>query len=143
MEEPKLLSATITELAQQDTRIGKLARVILTAGNQQADRRARVLKHDDLARRLTDELGYTKPQRWTGYIPPRLWPLDDDGELLRSSVMGKDGTLTVRFNQHGRRSCGTQVNDAPARAILVDIAAEAMRRETGEHMLEAPTDMGA
>jgi hypothetical protein len=39
-----------------------------------AERRARVLQHPDLAELLTrPEVGYARPDQWTGYIPPEMW----------------------------------------------------------------------
>ncbi|GAA1455202.1 hypothetical protein GCM10009602_68850 [Nocardiopsis tropica] len=39
-----------------------------------AERRRAVLAHPDLAARLCEApLGYSSPDRWTGYIPPEMW----------------------------------------------------------------------
>jgi hypothetical protein len=38
------------------------------------ERRERVLKHPDLAELLTrPEVGYARPDQWTGYVPPEMW----------------------------------------------------------------------
>lgn len=72
---------------------------IATSSESSADRRYRVLQHDDLRAQLMDRpFGITDPDRWNGWIPPRL-------------------------DQHGN------LNTSPVRRQLVEIAAEAMRRE--------------
>jgi hypothetical protein len=39
-----------------------------------AERRYRVLKHPDLAARLTEPpIGFAEARQWTGYVPPRIW----------------------------------------------------------------------
>lgn len=69
-------------------------------------RRVRVLAHSDLAARLTQEpIGYTRPEQWNGYVPPRTW----------------GGTVHREYP-----------NDSPRRAALVELAAEALRRESQE-----------
>lgn len=69
-------------------------------------RRARVLAHSDLAARLTqDPIGYARPEQWNGYVPPRTW----------------GGTVHREYP-----------NDSPRRAALVELAAEALRREPQE-----------
>ncbi len=73
------------------------------------ERRERVLAHPDLAARLTQPpLNHTDPARWNGYVPPATW----------GDYTWKDGTLDERKNS------------SPERAALVDICAEALRRET-------------
>ena len=95
---------------------------MLRAGNACAERRARVLRYPDLAKKLTQPpVGYTQPEHWNGWIPPRI--IDPEGrEELAASPAG-------RFNQLGHRALGQRVNDSPRRGALVDIAAEALRRE--------------
>jgi len=141
VEEPQPLSAVLAALAQRDGPIGDIARAVVASGAEVTDRRARVLKHSDLARRLQTEAGFKRPRQWTGYIPPRLSPIDCDcwpactshgnhgGELLRSAWIARNGELVFRYNQVGTYSAGTRVNDSPMRAALIDIAAEAYRRE--------------
>lgn len=70
-------------------------------------RRARVLAHPDLADRLTEQpLSYTRPDQWNGYVPPDTDAIPTGGGYVR--------------------------NDSPRRAVLVDICAEALRREQGD-----------
>jgi hypothetical protein len=88
-------------------------------------RRRRVLSHDDLRRRLETDLGYARADQWNGYVPPRLDP-EDDGELCR--MVGRNGL--VRLNERGARSEPSGLSNSPRRALLVDICAEAARRET-------------
>ena len=129
MEEPEPLSAALAQLVNHDNpHLRRLGQEIVTSYTEQADRRARVLKHPDLARRLEKEAGYARARQWTGYIPPRLCA-EDDAELLRSAHMSHGGELVFRFNQLGKRSAGSLVNDSPRRALLIDIAAEAWKRD--------------
>jgi hypothetical protein len=77
---------------------------IAKAGAVCADRRARVLRHPELAARLTQPpVGYQSAEQWNGYVPPARVPAGDDGI---------DGLL----------------NNSPRRAALIDISAEALRR---------------
>jgi hypothetical protein len=55
-------------------RARQLARVTAEARQAARDRRRRVLAHPDLARRLALEMGYTRPEAWSGYIPPATIP---------------------------------------------------------------------
>lgn len=82
------------------------------------ERRARVLSHPDLVKRLTEPpLRMTDPNRWTGWIPPRTLPADICGRAC-----GRDHRPCS--NQHAAR-----FNTSPYRRALVEIAAEAYRRE--------------
>lgn len=93
----------------------------VTAGQQ---RRARVLKHDDLRLRLTQEpINYARPEDWNGYIPPAS-DFDDGCPNCRRDP-GRGGCSTPHL--HTRR-----VNDSPRRAALVALAQEALRRELKE-----------
>jgi hypothetical protein len=75
------------------------------AGRQSAmmrERRAAVLRHPDLAARLTGKpLNLTTPEKWTGFVPP-------------ASREGKQQE---------------QRNDSPYRAQLVAIVEEAQQRD--------------
>lgn len=72
-------------------------------------RRARVLRYPDLAKRLTQPpLNIPTPEMWTGYVPPARGPWG-----------GSDGFGDVKVI----------ANNSPARAALVEISAEALRRD--------------
>lgn len=81
--------------------VARLWRLTVAGARETAAVRcARVLAHPDLAERLTaPPLGYARPNQWTGYVPPRTW---------------------------GRHN---QLNPSPQRRALVEIAAEALRRD--------------
>ncbi|GLZ10266.1 hypothetical protein Acsp04_05010 [Actinomadura sp. NBRC 104425] len=73
-----------------------------------AQRRRRVLAYADLADRLTaPPLCYARPEQWNGYVPPSTW-----------------GAV-----QSGDKSFRELPNDSPRRAALVELCAEALRRE--------------
>lgn len=83
------------------------------------ERRARVLAHPDLARRLTEPpLALSEPGRWSGWIPPRQL-----AEQACAVCVARGPAWACRGREHL-----APVNDSPFRAQLVDIAAEAMRR---------------
>jgi hypothetical protein len=53
-----------------------------------AQRRARVLKHPDLAAALTRKpLGYTDPQQWSGFVPPLVWRETGNGSARRAALV--------------------------------------------------------
>jgi len=129
--EPTSLATLVAEQIKRlepGTRPYEMRQMILRAHQANRERRAAVLKHDDLARRLITELGFKRAEQWNGYIPPAEWPIDD-GELLREHRALRGGEMVVHFNQLGHRSCGTQPNDSPRRMLLMEISAEAWRRE--------------
>lgn len=97
------------------------------ARDECAQRKARVLAHPDLARRLVTELGYQRPEQWNGYVPPLII---NPGA---SEVLTHNGTP----NRNGGRSAGQQQNDSPRRAALIAICREAYKREQAETQ-EAP-----
>lgn len=71
-------------------------------------RRARVLAHPDLAEALTEQpIGYARPEQWSGYVPPRT-----------DAVRSQDGAAPL--------------NTSARRRALVELAAEALRRESEE-----------
>lgn len=83
-------------------------------------RRASVLRHPDLAARLTGEpIGYQSADQWNGWIPPPVISPGGGPELLRSPS---------GFPGHARAG-GETMNDSPRRAALVEVAAEAWRRD--------------
>jgi len=72
-----------------------------------AQRRARVLRHPDLAARLCQPpLGYSSPDHWNGFVPPRFLPADASGRV--------------------------RPNDSPERGALAEISAEAAAREVAQ-----------
>jgi hypothetical protein len=89
------------------------------------ERRARVLKHPDLAKRLTEApLKYGRPEAWNGYVPPAEGPWG--GQSPRSSP-----PCNCSQRWHGHDVLVVR-NDSPQRAALVEICAEALARETAE-----------
>lgn len=87
-------------------------------------RRERVLRHPDLAKKLTEPpLSYARPEQWNGFVPPAELQ-DEAPEGLHSSAL--DGGYP---NQHGKRTGGTRPNRSPRRQALVRICAEALKRE--------------
>ncbi len=76
------------------------------------ERRERVLRHPDLAARLTQPpLNHSDPAMWNGYVPPATW-----GDYWSG--------------KHGEGK--PKPNNSPERAALVDICAEALRRESSQ-----------
>jgi hypothetical protein len=70
------------------------------------DYKARVLAHPDIAARLTEPpMRYTRPDQWSGYIPPQ-W------------IAGA-----------GDNPAEGRLNTSPYRAQLVDIMTELVQRE--------------
>lgn len=88
------------------------------ARDASADRAKRVLAHPDLVARMKKPpLSMKEPDRWSGWIPPRTDPEQTCGGC-----------------RHGGTCATTQhralINDSAFRKALVDIAAEALRRDT-------------
>ena len=93
---------------------------VARARQASAERRARVLAHPDLARRLTEPpLALHEPARWSGWIPPRLLA----AQACPACNAGGPA-WACRGHEHL-----APVNDSPFRVQLVEIAAEAMRRD--------------
>lgn len=86
----------------------QISRIQATAASEIAERRARVLRYPDLAARLTQRpLEFTHPEKWNGFVPPKTVPTRDDWKP----------------------------NDSAVRAALVEICAEALRRDAEEGQL--------
>lgn len=86
-------------------------------------RRDRVLTHEDLAQRLTEPpLRLSHPARWSGWIPPRLLAEEACTHCQR------DSRRPACRDQPHRPA---RFNGSPIRRQLVEIAAEAMARESG------------
>lgn len=105
-------------MSHRDNRPGAEHLVDRAPGGASA-RRARVLAHPDLVQRLTERpLRFTDPYRWNGWIPPRSLPEEPCGS---------------ECGRHSRGACSAthqaSLNDSPYRRALVEIAAEAYRRE--------------
>jgi len=134
MEEPAaptLLASALTEFIKRHepgSRMYELGHVLLTAHGKNRDRRAAVLKHEDLAKRVTAVLGLRRADHWTGYIPAAV-AIDDDGGMLRLISNVHAGQARTKFNELGRRGIGSVPNNTPQRAELVDISTEAWHRE--------------
>lgn len=87
-------------------------------------RRASVLKHPDLARRLTEPpLGFRTSTDWSGYIPPAADP-QDPCDRCRADP-GKGGC-----RNRGRHTA--RLNDSARRRALVELVDEAARRANGD-----------
>lgn len=113
LEDPAPLTDTLTRLLAGRMAGGGhgavLAGKVLTAHREVIARRARVLRHPDLARRLVTELGYARPEHWNGYVPPRLDPDDR-----------REGTYVPP---------SAKLNTSPRRAALVAICTAALSRD--------------
>jgi hypothetical protein len=83
---------------------------------ENAARRDRVLAHPDLAAQLADALGLSDPARWSGWIPPKT---------LAEDVC--PGCRAGECRPEGHRA---RINSTYPRRTVVDIAAEALRRDT-------------
>ena len=110
-----------------------IARLWRTAAEQtrreNAERAARVLAYPDLADRLAEPPASIRdPYRWNGWIPPRTEP-----EGMCEDSCGR----TARCARHSEHR--TRINRSAIRDQLVEIAAEAMRREQGQLPVDVPT----
>ena len=131
MEEPTLLASALTEFIgrhEPGSRMHGIGSDLLRAHGRNRDRRAAVLKHEDLAKRVASILGLRRPEHWTGYVPPAV-ALDDEGGILRLVTAVQHGHDRVQFNAAGLRSIGTVSNNSPQRDELVEISREAWERE--------------
>lgn len=55
---------------------------------QNERRRALVLRHPEVARRLTrPPLDYARPEQWTGYIPPESWNGEHNDSPRRAALL--------------------------------------------------------
>ena len=104
---------------------------MLRAHGRNQDRRAAVLKHPDLAKRLATILGLRDARHWTGYIPPAV-AIDDEGGVLRLITTTRNGGQHAYFNHANLRSCGEVLNTSPERTELVEISREAWDREQAQ-----------
>lgn len=103
-----LTEQDVAELRKQGdlVRLMKQARAAAYAEN--ARRRALVLRHPDLAEKLTQApIGHATPEHWTGYVPPEYDPPGVGG--------------------------GQPLNNSPIRRALAALVAEAEARDTAGH----------
>ena len=134
-KEPDTLATALAELTASHppgSRLHTLGIDLQRSHSRNLDRRAAVLKHPDLAKRLVDELGYAHPRQWNGYIPPSTVNPGDPGGMCCAAVIDPYGGLRFIYNQLGRRAIGEQPNNSPQRKILAEISTEAWRREHPE-----------
>jgi hypothetical protein len=58
------------------------------ATSERINRRAQVLRHEDLAKKLTQQpLNFTKPEHWNGAIPPETWREMPNDSPLRPALL--------------------------------------------------------
>lgn len=63
-------------------------------------RRALVLRHPDLAQRLTEQpLNFTKPEHWNGAIPPETWREEPNNSPLRPALLELIAEAEARESQ--------------------------------------------
>ncbi len=63
-------------------------------------RRERVLKYPDLAELLTrPEIGYARPDQWTGYVPPEMWNGDRNDHPRRAALVAIATEAMARENR--------------------------------------------
>ena len=111
------------DVAEGVTMVGaeRIRQAVAKARAANQARRDRVLRHPDLAARLREPpLSFPDPGMWDGFVPPAECQ-DETPEAVHS-------TAGVP-NAKGRRTGPREQNDSPRRLALVDICAEAMRRE--------------
>lgn len=124
MSEPQELGTTI-ETAMAEVPPQSKRRAVLDAMDAQHRRnqlrRQAVLSHEDLRRRLQQELGYTHADNWNGYVPPATVNEFCTDELGRSPH--------GRLNQRGKYGIGEQPNDSRQRAILLELSRIARERQ--------------
>jgi hypothetical protein len=134
-EEPSAFTALIAEYLTLLSPASP-ARAVLQAARdghrRNQHRRAAVLRHDDLRRRLGQPpLSFHRPALWNGYVPPATISTGPS-EGLRTMRLVRDGTTRFRYNQAGLHTAGETANDSPQRAALITISTEAWHRERGD-----------
>ena len=130
--EPSALATTLTEYIarhESGSRLHSLGVELLKAHGINRDRRAAVLKHEDLARRLVAELGYANPQQWNGYVPPAAIDPGGDERLCAAPAASAYGDYRHKLNQLGRYAQGERPNDSWRRKVLLEISQEAWNRQ--------------
>ncbi|MFJ4682009.1 hypothetical protein [Streptomyces sp. NPDC088789] len=98
-----LTEQDVRELRKQGDLVRLIKQARAAAHAENSRRRALVLRHPDLAERLTQPpISHTTPEHWTGYVPPAHDPETFGG--------------------------GQPLNTSPIRAALAALVAEAERR---------------
>ena len=132
MAEPSALKATLTEYVtrhEPGTRLHSLGAELLKSHSRTRERRAAVLAHEDLRKRLVDELGFARADQWNGYIPAAVVDPGGDERLCASPAASAYGDFRVRLNQLGRYAQGERPNDSRRRRVLLEISQEAWDRQ--------------
>ena len=131
MDDPRDLSTLIAEHFSRMPE-NSPARQVLAAAldghiiNQH--RRAAVLRHADLARKLTEyPLNYTRPAQWNGFIPPAVVNTGEPEKLRQGH-----GAKTF-VNPKGKRTGGEIPNIHSRREALIAISTEAWNRDQAAH----------
>lgn len=131
-DEPSALNVTLAEYIKRHepgSRLHSLGVELLKAHGINRDRRAAVLAHEDLRKRLVTELGYARPEQWNGFIPPAMIDPGGDERLCASPATGSRSDVRYQLNQRGRYAIGEMPNDSHRRQVLLDISREAWARE--------------
>lgn len=92
MNEP--LSLDDARALRHDGDLGKFIHQQMAAARVEcARRRGLVLRHPDLAERLTQPpFRFTRPERWNGFVPPAEWmqrPNDDPGRPILLALIAE------------------------------------------------------
>ncbi len=134
-EEPSSLTALIAaHLAAllPDSHLRGTLEAARDGHRRNAHRRAAVLKHEDLRKRLEGPpLSFRRANQWNGYVPPAIVN-PGESEVLRQVLRVQDGSVRFWLNPAHKRAQSEVPNTSPQRAALVDISAEAWRRERAD-----------
>ena len=135
-EDPTPFSALIIEQHASlppDSRMRAVLEAARDGHRRNQRRRAAVLEHDDLRRCLEQPpLSFRRASQWNGYVPPAIVN-PGEPEVLRQVRRMQDNTVRYWLNPKSKRTRGEIPNDSPQRAALMDISAEAWRRERLAH----------
>lgn len=116
LPEPSEPNALLGDLGELPPGLaGRARRAAAFAASEVADRRGRVLKHPDLAAKLTKPpLNYKRPEQWNGYVPPRT-DAEDECPGCPDRCRGVAHLAAA--------------NTSPWRRALIEICHEALQRE--------------
>jgi len=109
--------AASTRLRAEDA-----VRVLTQAHEANQARRERVLRYADLVTRLENVLAISDAARWNGWVPPAM--------VTGSARLAAPGPDRVRRTGFLNEEPYYVPNTSPVRVALVDICAEAYRRDT-------------